>query len=80
MERTSRGFSVYGRVACSEGFIRVQRSSRVEPGTWLFCDFQRQISVDGERFVPEPLLSVDQARAMIAALQKFVEEAEGEAR
>ena len=71
---TSRGLAVYGRVSCNEGTIRVKQNSGVEPAVWFFCDFPRQRRIGGEKFVPEPSLNVGQARAMIAALQAFVDD------
>lgn len=71
---TSRGLAVYGLVGCHEGTIRVKQNSGVEPAVWLFSDFPRKVTIGDEKFVPEPSLNVDQARAMIAALQAFVDD------
>ncbi len=74
VETSPRGFPIYGRVSCNEGTIRVKRSSGIEAAVWLFSDSPRRVTIGDEKFVPEPSLNVDQARAMIAALQAFVDD------
>ncbi len=75
VETSPRGFPIYGRVSCNEGTIRVKRSSGIEAAVWLFSDSPRRVTIGDEKFVPEPSLNVEQARAMIAALQAFVDDA-----
>ena len=77
MEKTSRGFTVFGRVPTQRGgSVRVQESSQVEgPFVWLFLDDEQCIEHMGKHQKPDPLLNVEQAKALRDALDSFINEA-----
>lgn len=77
--KTERGFGIYGRIQSREGSVRVQESSAAFTGAhvWLFHDDAPCREHCGEHFRPHPHLNVAQAKELIAALQAFVNDAEG---
>lgn len=80
-EYTSRGFRIYGRIDEHDGgTVRVQESSLAAEGAhvWLFIDGRQCTEHLGKHHKPDPQLSVPQAKALIAALQTFVADAEGD--
>jgi hypothetical protein len=85
-KRTSRGFTIYAEIPDSHGnTLRVQESSATgderSPGwLWLFVDESSERQADreewerrmGRRAIPAPHLSLDQVRALRAALDAFL--------
>ena len=79
MERTERGFRVYARIECRDGVtLRVQESSLAFEGAhlWLFPDGECTDHL-GRHSRPAPHMNVSQVKELIAALSKFVRQAEG---
>lgn len=78
-EKTGRGFTIFGRIQSRDGSVRVQESSAAFTGAhvWLFHDDAPCSLLGGEHFRPSPHLNVAQAKELIAALQAFVDAAEG---
>lgn len=72
VEKTSRGFGVYGEIPSRPGTLRVQESSLAFQGAhvWLF--------LDGAPPDAAPQLSVEGAKLLVAALSNFIRDAEGE--
>lgn len=70
-EKTDRGFTIYGEMRDAWGSrIRVQESSIVgRPHAYVLAD-------NSEMPHPSPHLTVDQAKELIALLQRFIEDAE----
>jgi hypothetical protein len=73
IEKTDRGFSVYGKVTDSKGSeVAVQESSAVgRPCVWIFA---RHPSPDYEN--PSPHLTVENAKDLIQILQEFIDDAD----
>lgn len=75
VERTTRGFGIFGRVQLRKGgSLRVQESSRVFDGAhcWIFYDGVQCVDHLGHHMPPHPEITTAEARALIAALQNFV--------
>lgn len=71
LEHTDRGFAIYGRVTDDRGTkVRVQESSVVDrPHAYVFAEGDTPGMV-------APHLTVDQAKELILALERFVAHAE----
>lgn len=84
IERTPRGFVIFGHVPFNHGgtdaTIRVQESSAAGTGAhcWLFIDGAECNDHLGHHQMPNPHMSVAQAKQLIGALQDFVDAAEGD--
>jgi hypothetical protein len=76
---TPRGFRIYDdTIKARHGTIRVQESSLAFEGAhaWLFYD--EDGADKGAVLHPHAQINVEAAKKLIAALQSFVEEAEGD--
>ncbi len=78
MKRTNRGFSIYTEFKDANGHdVRVQKSSWAEKdAVWIFCHKNDEDCILhlGKRQAYSPHLTKAQARRVIKALQKFVDE------
>lgn len=76
--RTGRGFRIFGDedIKCRHGVLRVQESSLAFAGAhaWLFYE---EPGKENEQH-PTPQINVAEAKKLIASLQQFVTEAEGD--
>lgn len=70
-ETTDRGFKIYTTFHDTYGTrVQVQESSSAEePRVWIFCQPHLHLNV------PAPHLNVEQARMVIAGLERFIREA-----
>lgn len=73
LKKTNRGFTIYGEVPDSRGcIVRVQQSSAWGmEHAWIFTDDPNGVYTDGK---PSPHLTKDQAKLVIEALQRFVDD------
>lgn len=81
LEKTSRGFNIYGRIPTQRGgSVRVQESSMAGEGAhvWLFLDGEQCVDHLGHHQKPDPHLNVEQAKALRDALDTFVRAAESD--
>lgn len=71
MEKTNRGFNIFGRVPTRSGEIRVQESSIAFAGAhvWLFHEVPDNC---------DPEIDVASAKQLITLLQEFVRSAEAD--
>ncbi len=82
MKRTNRGFAVYAKFKDSYGnAIRVQESSSAERrAVWVFCHpidkatGEEKRNSDGALVDWSPHLTKTQAKRLVRALQKFIDE------
>lgn len=82
VERTERGFAIFGRVPTANGgSVRVQESSIAFEGAhcWLFLDGERcsDHHLHGHQ-KPDPHLNVAQAKQLREALDAFITAAEAD--
>jgi len=71
MDFTNRGFGVYASFKDSYGnTVRVQESSNVYGGIWIFCDLNPDYP--GKPYEPSPHLSIENAETLINALQEAI--------
>jgi len=76
---TSRGFRIYSDGKDSYGNrVRIQQSSAAcMDAVWIFCDGEddgKMLPGDTKPFKSAPHLTVAQARRVIRALERFIEE------
>lgn len=83
VERTQRGFVIYGRFTDMYGSeVRVQESSNIKGGLWIFSDKKReeaQLKIAPymtEKYSTHPHLSVDQTKKLIELLSDAIEHQE----
>lgn len=82
-KRTSRGFRIYSDFRDSYGNrVRIQQSSAAcMDAVWIFCDGEsdgKMLPGDTKPFKSAPHLTIAQAKRVIRALERFVEEASGQ--
>lgn len=72
VDKTQRGFAIFGEFTTDRQSFRVQESSLAleGPHVWVFCNNR----IDGQQSTSH--VDVEGAKQMIAALQAFVESAE----
>ena len=72
METTERGFGIYAKFKDGYGnIVRVQESSNVYGGIWIFCDLDPEYK--GNPYEPSPHLTLENAQTMIEALQQAID-------
>ena len=82
-KRTSRGFRIYSDFRDSYGNrVRIQQSSAAcMDAVWIFCDGEsdgKMLPGDTKPFKSAPHLTVAQAKRVIRALERFVQETSGQ--